>query len=45
MKNSTFEVYKEYSITQSGQDFLLLKGKKRITSESTFMYKRQDQSH
>lgn len=44
MKSSTLEVYKEYSITQSGQDFLLLK-KKRITAESTFMYKRQDQSH
>lgn len=28
MKSSTFEVYKEYSITQSGQDFLLLKKKK-----------------
>lgn len=45
MKSSTFEVYKEYSIKQNGQDFVLLKGKK-ITSESTFiMYKRQDQSH
>lgn len=29
MKSSTFEVYKEYSITQSGQDFLLLKKKKK----------------
>lgn len=29
MKNSTFEVYKEHSVTQSGQDFLLLKGKKK----------------
>lgn len=33
MKSSTFEVYKEYSITQSGQDFLLLKKKKSLQSQ------------
>lgn len=43
MKSSTSKVYKEYSITKWSR-FPFTWGKKKITSESTFMYKRWDQS-